>query len=118
MSGDNETVLCTEGACAKSVEFLFSATHTSEWRNVSQLLSDLLVPAFVRRRLGGAGASDEGGVPGGGEADGGEADGAGGGGYGTEVGERRGAMDDPTALPDWLFRAGMSSFGQLSVRLG
>eukprot|EP00966_Prymnesium_polylepis_P174637 4041691-Prymnesium_polylepis.1 len=49
MSGDNTTTLCTQGACAKSVEGLFSATHAAEYTNVTRLLDDLHVPSFVRR---------------------------------------------------------------------
>ena len=85
-------------------QFLFSATHTSGWRNVSQLLVDLRVPSFNRRRLGGAA------TPAVARAPPEEV-------VGINIGERRGAMDDPSALPEWLFRTGMTSFGQLSVRL-
>ncbi|KAL1528440.1 hypothetical protein AB1Y20_009787 [Prymnesium parvum] len=48
MTGNNETALCTNGECAKSVEYLFSVTHTlsTEWHNVSTLLSSLHVPSF------------------------------------------------------------------------
>lgn len=89
MSGSNETVLCRDPNCAKSVEDLFSSTHRSEWRNVSKLLEDLRVPSFTRRldAQDVISAVDE--------------------------GERR--VTEDIDMPSYFFRDGLYSLGQLSA---